>query len=156
MRVCTAMIVIHTYLDIFYTPAGSWNVKKPLVPLSGGGFGETERGLGATSGLHIFHQIVVESAFAHASFSRQNHFVHRGKCSGCHLFILTRHTAKGVSRLIWTPLKLVPPGTNFSEIFGPTLKNLFLVDQPHQGKSVHVNSHEVITKDISGVHRGIF
>ena len=32
-----------------------------------------------------------------------------------------------VSRLIWTPLKLVPPGTNFSEIFGPTLKNLFLL-----------------------------
>ena len=33
----------------------------------------------------------------------------------------------GLSRLIWTPLKLVPPGTNFSEIFGPTLKNLFLL-----------------------------
>ena len=30
-----------------------------------------------------------------------------------------------LSRLIWTPLKLVPPGTNFSKIFGPTLKNLF-------------------------------
>ena len=30
-----------------------------------------------------------------------------------------------MSRLIWTPLKSVPPGTNFSEIFGPTLKNLF-------------------------------
>ena len=28
-------------------------------------------------------------------------------------------------RLILTPLKLVPPGTHFSEIFGPTLKNLF-------------------------------
>ena len=32
-----------------------------------------------------------------------------------------------LSRLIWTPLKLVPPGTNSSEIFGPTLKNLFLL-----------------------------
>ena len=30
-----------------------------------------------------------------------------------------------LSRLIWTPLKLVPPGTNFPEIFEPTLKNLF-------------------------------
>ena len=26
----------------------------------------------------------------------------------------------------------------------------------HQGKPVHVNNHEVTTKDISGVHRGIF
>ena len=34
---------------------------------------------------------------------------------------------RSLSRLIWTPLKLVPPGTNFSEIFGPTLKNLFLL-----------------------------
>ena len=33
--------------------------------------------------------------------------------------------AGGLSRLIWSPLKLVPPGTNFSETFGPTLKNLF-------------------------------
>ena len=32
------------------------------------------------------------------------------------------HFRGGLSRLIWTPLKLVPPGTNFSEIFGPTLK----------------------------------
>ena len=32
---------------------------------------------------------------------------------------------RGMSHLIWTPPKLVPPGTNFSEIFGPTLKNLF-------------------------------
>ena len=30
-----------------------------------------------------------------------------------------------LSRWIWTPLKLVSPGMNFSEIFGPTLKNLF-------------------------------
>ena len=114
------MIVIRTYLDIFYTPAGSWNVKKPLVPLSGGGFGETERGLGATSGLHIFHQIVVESAFAHASFSRQNHFVHRGKCSGCHLFILTRHTAKGAASA-WhqhrTVLAMVHDVTNIAHTF---------------------------------------
>ena len=29
------------------------------------------------------------------------------------------------------------------------------VDQPDQGKSVHVNGHEVTTNDISGVHRGI-
>ena len=43
----------------------------------------------------------------------------------------------GLSRLIWTPLKLVPTGMNIwthSEKFVPT------VDQPHQGKSVHVNS----------------
>ena len=33
-------------------------------------------------------------------------------------------TVESLSCLIWTPLKLVPPGTNFSEIFGPTLKNL--------------------------------
>ena len=30
-----------------------------------------------------------------------------------------------LSRLILTPLKMVPPRTHFSEIFGPTLKNLF-------------------------------
>ena len=37
------------------------------------------------------------------------------------------HTKEQVelSRLILPPLKLVPPGTHFSEIFGPTLKNLF-------------------------------
>ena len=42
----------------------------------------------------------------------------------------------GLSCLIWTPLKFVPPGMNIwthSENFVPT------VDQPHQGKSVHVN-----------------
>ena len=65
-------------------------------------------------------------------------------------------TGVGLSRSIWTPLKLVPPGTNFfwniwahSEKFVPT------VHQLHQGNSVHVNGHEVTTKDISGVHNGI-
>ena len=37
-----------------------------------------------------------------------------------------------------------------SEKFVPTID----IDQPDQGKSVHVNGHEVTTKDISGVHRG--
>ena len=55
-----------------------------------------------------------------------------------------------MSCLIWTPLKLVPPRTNFSEIFGPTLKKKFVptilcIGQPHEGKSV-------TTKDISRVH----
>ena len=36
-----------------------------------------------------------------------------------------------------------------SEKFVPT------VGQPHEGKSVHVNSYEVTIKDISGVHSGI-
>ena len=31
---------------------------------------------------------------------------------------------QGSVMLIWTPLKFVPPGTNFSEIFGPTLKKV--------------------------------
>ena len=45
------------------------------------------------------------------------------------------------------PLKLVPPErVKYSD---PT------ADQPHQGKSMHVNGHEVTTKDISGVYRGI-
>ena len=54
---------------------------------------------------------------------------------------------RGLSRLIWTPLKLVPPGTNLFEIYGPTLKNLFplAIGQPHKRKSV-------TTKDVSGVH----
>ena len=45
------------------------------------------------------------------------------------------------------PPKIGSPGT--SEILGPNCR------QPHQGKSMHVNGHEVTTKDISGVHRGI-
>ena len=36
-----------------------------------------------------------------------------------------------LSRLIWTPLKLVLPGMNFSEIFGPTLKSLFPLYASH-------------------------
>ena len=35
------------------------------------------------------------------------------------------NSIKGLPRLIWTSLKLVPPGMNFSATFGPTLKNLF-------------------------------
>ena len=50
------------------------------------------------------------------------------------------------------PLKLVPPGTNFS---GPTLKNLFPLCQPCDSKFVHNNGHEVTTKDISDVHSGM-
>ena len=51
-----------------------------------------------------------------------------------------------MSCLIWTPLKLVSPGTNFSEIFGPTLKKFVpTTGQPHERKSV-------TTKDVSGVH----
>ena len=40
---------------------------------------------------------------------------------------MIEHTKEQVelSCLILTPLKLVPPGTHFSEICGPTLKNLF-------------------------------
>ena len=68
---------------------------------------------------------------------------------------------KGFNETIVTfnldPPKIGSPRNEFfwniwthSEKFVPT------VDQPHQGKSVHVNSHEVITKDISSVHRGIF
>ena len=50
-----------------------------------------------------------------------------------------------------------PTGINFSEIFGPTLIAKFVptVDEPHQGISVHVSNHEVVTKDISGVHISI-
>ena len=66
-------------------------------------------------------------------------------------------SVEGLSRLFWTSLKLVPPRNEFFlniwthfEKFVPT------VDQPHQGKSVHVNDHEVTTKDISSVHSGIF
>ena len=55
VRICTGTI---EYLDLF-SPARSWNVKKPPVPLPSGGFGEAERGVGATSGLHISHQIVI-------------------------------------------------------------------------------------------------
>ena len=48
-----------------------------------------------------------------------------------------------LSRLIWTPLKLVPPGTNFFEIFGPPPKNLFHhKGQRHEGKSVHASGPE--------------
>ena len=48
-----------------------------------------------------------------------------------------------LSRLIWTPLKLVPPGTNFSEIFGPPPKNLFhYKGQRHEGKSVYASGPE--------------
>ena len=44
-----------------------------------------------------------------------------------------------LSCLIQTPLKLVPPGTNFSEKFVST------IDQPHERKPV-------TAKDLSGVH----
>ena len=48
-----------------------------------------------------------------------------------------------LSRLIWTPLKLVPPGTIFSEMFGPPPKNLFhYKGQRHEGKSVHASGPE--------------
>ena len=46
------------------------------------------------------------------------------------------------SRLIWTPLKLVHPGTNFSEISGPAVKNLFPLYWPATRRK------SVTTKDI--------
>ena len=58
---------------------------------------------------------------------------------------------EGLSRLFWTPLKLIPPGTNFwthSEKFVPT------VDRLHQ-RQICACQHEVTTKDISSVHSGI-
>ena len=46
-----------------------------------------------------------------------------------------------------------PPDQIF---LGFALKNFFpTAGQPHQGKPVHVNSQEVSTEDISGVHSGI-
>ena len=50
-------------------------------------------------------------------------------------------------KIILFPLKQI--FWTHSEKFVPT------VDQPQEGKSVHVNSHEGSTKDISGVHGGI-
>ena len=55
------------------------------------------------------------------------------------LCFLARLGLVDLSRLIWTPLKLVPPGTNFSDIF------VLTIDQPHERKPV-------TTKDLSGVH----
>ena len=53
-----------------------------------------------------------------------------------------------------TPPKIgSPPGTNFLDPFWKIVPS---VDQPHQGKSVHVDGHEVTNKGISGVHRGLF
>ena len=48
------------------------------------------------------------------------------------------------------PPRIGFPGTNFSEIFGPIYSENFVptVDQPQEGKSVHVNGHEVTIKDI--------
>ena len=51
------------------------------------------------------------------------------------------------------PRKISSSQTKFSRIrseeFFPT------AGQPHQDKPVHVNSQEVTTKDVSGVHSGI-
>ena len=60
---------------------------------------------------------------------------------------MLEHTKEQVelSRLILTPLKLVPPGTHFSEIFGPISEKFVpTIGQPHE--------KTVTTKDISGVH----
>ena len=64
-------------------------------------------------------------------------------------YLWEEETGSALSRLIWTPFKFVPPGTNFSEIYGPPppLKNLFppactfkfgsIACRPfHEGKSV--------------------
>ena len=48
-----------------------------------------------------------------------------------------------MSHLIWAP------GSPRDEFFLDPLKFVPTVDQPHQGESVHVNGHEVTTKDIS-------
>ena len=71
--------------------------------------------------------------------------------------LLTTIPTQGPVTFNLDPPKIGSPRNEFfwniwthSEKFVPT------VDQPHQGKSVHVNGHEVITKDISSVHRGIF
>ena len=49
----------------------------------------------------------------------------------------------GIVTFNLNPLKLVPPGTNFSEIFGPPPKNLFhYKGQHHEGKSVHFSGPE--------------
>ena len=65
--------------------------------------------------------------------------------------------SRGPVTFIFDPPKIGSPRNEFflniwthSEKFVPT------VDQPHQGKSVLVNDHEVTTKDISSVHSGIF
>ena len=77
------------------------------------------------------------------------------KCETTLLFIAMHY--RGYVTFNLDPPKIGSPRNEFfwniwthSENFVPT------VDQPRQGKSVLVNDHEVTTKDISGVHRGIF
>ena len=60
-----------------------------------------------------------------------------------------------LSHLIWTPLKFVPPPEQISWTHSETFVPTVHVDQPQEGRSVHVNSHEVTTKDISGVYSDI-
>ena len=78
---------------------------------------------------HYSHLVVVNSSeelsLRKSAFSHRSHYL--GKRQQCVMF----DYEVGMSRLIWTPLKLVPPGTNFSEIFGPTLKNLFPLQASH-------------------------
>ena len=47
-----------------------------------------------------------------------------------------------LSHFIWTTLKLVHPWTYFSEIFRPTLKNLYGMPSWDKGKSVRISSCE--------------
>ena len=53
------------------------------------------------------------------------------------------------------PLKLVPLELKYLAPGHSENLLLLLTMQPHQGKSVHDNSHEVTTEDIRGVHNGI-
>ena len=56
----------------------------------------------------------------------------------------------GLSCLIWTLLNWFFPERI---IWTHSEKFVSAIDQPHQGKSVHVNSHKVTTKDISSPQR---
>ena len=58
------------------------------------------------------------------------------------------HTSCYLSCVIWTPLKLVPPEQIFLKYFDHSEKFVPTVYQPHQGKPVHINSHEVTNNDI--------
>ena len=79
--------------------------------------------------------------------------LHTASTGGLGINVWAVYWGLGLSRLIWTPLKLVPPGTNLSEIIGPPLKNLFppgTAVPPAKGpkiKSVHVRSWEGAIKD---------
>ena len=142
---------------------GLWHEAVASIPMSGTSSALSTSMSRSSSLMAQAHTLT--HSLCHRRYSCNHRCMYCGTCT-CDIGSIGKNLYNDIPQNLTTHLSVTfnldtpkigsPQNEFFWNIWTHSEKFVPTVDQPHQGKSVLVNNHEVITKDINSVHRGIF